>query len=60
MNFTEEEITQRFVRGDKSRSEVGSGVGLAIVKNLTEVQGGIMDIDIDGDLFKLSVTFEIL
>ena len=60
MNFTEEEITQRFVRGDKSRSEVGSGVGLAIVKNLTEVQGGIMDIVIDGDLFKLSVTFEIL
>lgn len=57
MNFTEEEITRRFVRGDKARSEVGSGVGLAIVKNLCEIQGGDMNIIIDGDLFKVILCF---
>lgn len=57
MNFTEEEITRRFVRGDKSRSEVGSGIGLAIVKNLCEIQGIDFSILIDGDLFKVVLKF---
>ncbi len=57
MNFTPEEITERFVRGDKSRHENGSGLGLAIVKSLTEIQHGSFSIDIDGDLFKATVIF---
>jgi len=52
MNFTPEEIVERFVRGDKSRHESGSGIGLAIVKSFTEVQNGTFSIEIDGDLFK--------
>ena len=50
MNFTADEIVERFVRGDKSRHETGSGLGLAIAKSFTEVQGGEFKIDIDGDL----------
>lgn len=57
MNFTEEEIVDRFVRGDKSRHEGGSGIGLAIVKSFTEVQGGSFRINIDGDLFKAILRF---
>lgn len=57
MNFTEEEIVDRFVRGDKSRHEQGSGLGLAIVKSFTEVQGGKFHINIDGDLFKAILIF---
>ncbi|MCF0260262.1 MAG: HAMP domain-containing histidine kinase [Erysipelotrichaceae bacterium] len=52
LNFSEEEIVERFVRGDRSRSEVGSGLGLAIVKSFAEIQGGEFKIEIDGDLFK--------
>lgn len=55
LNFTEEEILQRFKRGDASRTTEGSGLGLAIAKSLTEVQEGIFDIKIDGDLFKAIV-----
>ncbi|SMB91323.1 Signal transduction histidine kinase [Desulfonispora thiosulfatigenes DSM 11270] len=57
MNFDNEEITERFTRGDKSRNTEGSGLGLAIAKNLTQLQKGKMDIIIDGDLFKLIITF---
>lgn len=57
MNFTSEEIVERFVRGDKSRHESGSGLGLAIVKSFVEAQGGSFEIDIDGDLFKAVVIF---
>lgn len=59
MNFTPEEIVERFVRGDKSRHESGSGIGLAIVKSLTEVQNGTFSIEIDGDLFKAVVRFKV-
>lgn len=59
MNFTPEEIVERFVRGDKSRHESGSGIGLAIVKNFTEVQNGTFSIEIDGDLFKAVVRFKV-
>jgi len=57
MNFDPSEITERFIRGDKSRNTEGSGLGLAIAKSLVELQGGSLNIDIDGDLFKLTITF---
>lgn len=50
-------LTERFVRGDKSRNTEGSGLGLAIVKSFTELQGGKFRITTDGDLFKAIVTF---
>lgn len=57
MNFDASEITERFTRGDKSRNTEGSGLGLAIAKSLIELQNGDLTITIDGDLFKLHVTF---
>lgn len=57
MNFSADEIVERFVRGDKSRHESGSGLGLAIIKSFTEVQGGSFTIHIDGDLFKTIISF---
>ena len=58
MNFSSEEIQERFVRGDKSRHETGSGLGLAIAKSFVVAQGGTFDIQIDGDLFKVIMTFK--
>lgn len=58
MNFSKDEIVERFVRGDKSRHESGSGLGLAIAKSFTEAQNGTFDINIDGDLFKVILTFK--
>lgn len=58
MNFSAEEIIERFVRGDKSRHEAGSGLGLAIAKSFTEIQNGKFEIEIDGDLFKVIITFK--
>lgn len=57
MNFDAAEITERFTRGDKSRNTDGSGLGLAIAKSFIELQNGGLKIIIDGDLFKLIVTF---
>jgi signal transduction histidine kinase len=57
MNFDASEITERFLRGDKARTTGGSGLGLAIAKSLVELQGGKMEIMIDGDLFKLILSF---
>ena len=57
MNFTAEEIVERFKRGDESRHTEGSGLGLAIAKNLTQLQGGVFEVYIDGDLFKVTVEF---
>lgn len=58
MNFSPQEITERFVRGDKSRHESDSGLGLAIAKSFVEAQGGTFNIAIDGDLFKAIITFK--
>lgn len=58
MNFDEDEITERFTRGDKSRSIEGSGLGLAIAKSLVEKQKGIFKIQTDGDLFKVTIIFD--
>lgn len=52
MDFSEDEITERFVRGDSSRTGEGSGLGLAIAKSYTELLGGRFFIKTDGDLFK--------
>lgn len=52
LDISPDELTQRFVRGDASRSTEGSGLGLSIAKSLCELQGGRFTIEIDGDLFK--------
>jgi signal transduction histidine kinase len=60
MNFDAGEITERFTRGDKSRHTEGSGLGLSIAKSLTVLQQGHLEISIDGDLFKVILTFNKL
>lgn len=60
LNISSDELMQRFVRGDKSRSTDGSGLGLSISKSLTELQKGIFNIQIDGDLFKVELEFELI
>lgn len=59
LNFDPEEITERFKRGEESRHTEGSGLGLAIAKNIVNLHGGEMKIDIDGDLFKSTVIFDV-
>lgn len=59
LNISPEELTERFTRGDESRSTEGSGLGLSIAKDLTEIQQGIFEIYLDGDLFKVTVSFPI-
>ncbi|MBO5065474.1 MAG: hypothetical protein J6D06_05095 [Clostridia bacterium] len=55
LNISPDELTERFVRGDESRTKEGNGLGLAIAKDLCVIQGGSMNIAIDGDLFKVTV-----
>ena len=59
LNVSPEELTERFVRGDVSRTTEGSGLGLSIAKSLTELMHGTFDIIIDGDLFKIRIAFDI-
>lgn len=54
------ELTERFIRGDESRTTEGSGLGLSIAKNLTEAQKGKFEIVMDGDLFKVNMYFPLL
>ena len=58
INFNSSDIVERFERGDKSRNTDGSGLGLAIAKSFVEAQGGTFKIEIDGDLFKVIITFK--
>lgn len=58
LNFAAEELTERFVRGDVARNTEGSGLGLSIAKSLTELQGGKFQLYLDGDLFKVTITFQ--
>ena len=57
LNIPAEELMERFVRGDSSRSTEGNGLGLSIAQSLTELQGGKMALAIDGDLFKAILRF---
>lgn len=58
LNITADELIERFVRGDKSRSTEGSGLGLSIAKSMTELQNGLFNLSIDGDLFKTILTYK--
>jgi signal transduction histidine kinase len=58
LNFDAEEIVQRFVRGDASRTEEGNGLGLAIAKSYTELCNGSFELLFDGDMFKVILSFQ--
>lgn len=60
LNISADELTERFTRGDDSRTTEGSGLGLSIAKSLTELQKGSFEVYLDGDLFKVTVAFDLL
>ena len=60
MNFTPEEITERFTRGDKSRTSEGNGLGLSIAKSFTEACGGEFAVKIDGDVYSAELKFALV
>ena len=59
LNIPPEQLVERFVRGDESRTQEGSGLGLSIAQSLTDLQHGQFQISIDGDLFKATVTLPL-
>ena len=59
LNISEDELMERFVRGDASRNTEGSGLGLSITESLAKLQGGELRLTVDGDLFKAILTFPI-
>jgi signal transduction histidine kinase len=59
LNIPAEELMERFKRGEESRTETGSGLGLSIASDLTRLMGGTFEIKVDGDLFKVTITFPI-
>jgi len=59
LNFDPSELTERFKRGDDSRADGGSGLGLSIVQSFVSAQGGKFEISIDGDLFKATVLLPV-
>ena len=58
LNISGEALLERFVRGDRSRSTEGNGLGLAIAQSLTQLQGGTLTLAVDGDLFKVTLAFD--
>ncbi len=60
LDISSEELMERFVRGDKSRHTEGSGLGLSIAKSLTELQKGTFDLTVDGDFFKVVMSFPVV
>ena len=59
LNLADEELLERFVRADASRHTEGNGLGLSIAKSLMELMGGRLDLTVDGDLFKVSLEFQV-
>lgn len=59
MDFSAEEITERFVRGDKARTAEGSGLGLSIAQSFTQACGGRFRVEVDGDQFKVHISFDL-
>ena len=59
LDVSENELMERFVRGDSSRNTEGNGLGLSIAKSMAELQGGSLKIEIDGDLFKAILSIPI-
>lgn len=59
LNISSEELMERFVRGDSSRNTEGSGLGISIAKSLTELMDGTFELVVDGDLFKVILTFPV-
>jgi signal transduction histidine kinase len=60
LDISADELTERFVRGDKSRNQEGNGLGLSIAKELCKIQNGKLEIIIDGDLFKARVMLPLV
>ena len=60
MDISSEELMERFVRGDRSRHTEGSGLGLSIAKSLTELQNGDFELTVDGDFFKVTISFQAI
>ena len=58
LNISGEELMERFVRGDSSRNTEGSGLGLSIARSLAQLQGTELDLTVDGDLFKVTLSFD--
>ena len=59
LNISGDELMERFVRGDSSRSTEGSGLGLSIARSLVQLQKGRLALTVDGDLFKVTLQFNI-
>ena len=59
LNIPATDLLERFVRGDRSRHTEGSGLGLSIAQSLTELMGGELSLEIDGDLFKVTIRFPL-
>ena len=57
INVDMNDLSQRFVRGEESRTTEGSGLGLSIARSFVELQGGLLELLVDGDLFKVIITF---
>lgn len=60
LTVTSTDLTERFIRGDVSRTTEGSGLGLSIAKNLTTLMGGTFDLELDGDLFTAKIIFPLV
>ncbi|MCQ2512044.1 MAG: MFS domain-containing histidine kinase [Lachnospiraceae bacterium] len=60
LNMSEEELMERFTRGDSSRNTEGNGLGLSIAKSMAEIQNGSLNVVIDGDLFKAILRFPVI
>ena len=60
LNISADELMQRFVRGESSRTTEGSGLGISIAQNLTILQGGKFELVLDGDLFKVRMNFKMI